>query len=303
MVNDMANISFASILKQSSIKKTEEPKEEKEFELTEEIAKVDVEPQNDVPKVDIEPIHETMEEPVKEDTPTEETEPVVEEKTEDVKEETTPVIPEKKTEPVENKAEETPVAVAEPEEKEQEKPKRHRRKTSSKKVNMEEVEVNTPPITKYKEVVTSICHPCIDPEWEKCKEYVDKEISLIKLTSDVTPATITVLIERIDNLFDYVAQWYHEQKAILTNLTDRDCGLLARVKALYADGANEQERRRNGVYNAMHYKDPNGNEVNLYDVIAETESRMAFLSGVYDRLSCKQKMIITLSASLKMSNN
>lgn len=153
----------------------------------------------------------------------------------------------------------------------------------------------------YREFITSICAPCMnDKEWEENVEYIKAEINKIVLPSTTTPATIAVIVERIDALYDIVAQQYHEQQSSLTNLTDKRTGLMARI-AMSVSGPNQAERDRKAVEACENYK-RDGKIYNLYEIVAETNTRLAFLKGVYERLTSKRGLLITLMGALKLSD-
>ena len=153
----------------------------------------------------------------------------------------------------------------------------------------------------YREFITSVCAPCMnDKEWEENVEYIKAEINKIVLPSTTTPATIAVIVERIDALYDIVAQQYHEQQSSLTNLTDKRTGLMSHI-ALGIKGANQAERDRLAVEACENYK-RDGKTYNLYEIVAETNTRLAFLKGVYERLTSKRGLLITLMGALKLSD-
>ena len=153
----------------------------------------------------------------------------------------------------------------------------------------------------YREFITSVCAPCMnDKEWEENVEYIKAEINKIVLPSTTTPATIAVIVERIDALYDIVAQQYHEQQSSLTSLTDKRTGLMSRI-AMGIKGANQAERDRLAVEACENYK-RDGKTYNLYEIVAETNTRLAFLKGVYERLTSKRGLLITLMGALKLSD-
>lgn len=217
------------------------------------------------------------EEPVIEDKAVE-TEPVKAVKETDETTEDKPV-----EEPIESKEE---TVAEEPVVEEASAPKKTRKKKSA---------------IDYREFVTSVCAPCMnDKEWEENVEYIKAEINKIVLPSTTTPATIAVIVERIDALYDIVAQQYHEQQSSLTSLTDKRTGLMARI-AMSVSGPNQAERDRKAVEACENYK-RDGKTYNLYEIVAETNTRLAFLKGVYERLTSKRGLLITLMGALKLSD-
>ena len=197
---------------------------------------------------------------------------------------------------------ETVQEVVEEESKAEEKPKRKRRSKKTKEDVVQSSEpANTEPIHNYKEVVNEICYTCIDEEWDRNREYINKEIDSIVLDTNNTPAKIELLVQNINGLFDIVCTLYHEQTAIFTNLASKEGGLIPRIILENSYGSNEQERKQNGNNAVRNYRNKANEVVDLFAIRAETVTRLEFLKAIYERLECKRNMLITLAASLKIS--
>ena len=265
----MKRLSYGDILKRASQKK-EEMTVEPIVDVTDEETKAD---ESSVTTGDIKAAAESIAE-----NKTAETEPVKAVKETDETTENKPV-----KEPVELKEE---TAAEEHVVEEAPAPKKTRKKKSA---------------VDYREFITSVCAPCMnDKEWEENVEYIKAEINKIVLPSTTTPATIAVIVERIDALYDLVAQQYHEQQSSLTSLTDKRTGLMAQI-AMSVSGPNQAERDRKAVEACENYK-RDGKTYNLYEIVAETNTRLAFLKGVYERLTSKRGLLITLMGALKLSD-
>lgn len=274
----MKRLNYGDILKRASQKK-EETTVEPIVDVTGEETK---ESAPSVTTGDIKAAAESIaEKKTAETEPVKTEEPVIEDKAVKETDETT------EDKPVEEHVESKEETVAEePVVEEAPAPKKNRKKKSA---------------IDYREFITSVCAPCMnDKEWEENVEYIKAEINKIVLPSTTTPATIAVIVERIDALYDIVAQQYHEQQSSLTSLTDKRTGLMGRI-ALGIKGANQAERDRLTVEACENYK-RDGKTYNLYEIVAETNTRLAFLKGVYERLTSKRGLLITLMGALKLSD-
>lgn len=174
--------------------------------------------------------------------------------------------------------------------------------------NEDEEEPAVEPIKKIKttgetfnRISDFIVNPVADDEWERFKNDTLIKMSGIQIKENIPPNVILHVAADLDSMYSSIYDKYMETKTGLENLTNKEDGILAVIKATNAKGSNETERRANGVAAAEKYK-IDKTTVNLFHLIAETRSRLNFLQGIIDQVRFKKDLLVTASAAIKVLN-
>lgn len=146
-----------------------------------------------------------------------------------------------------------------------------------------------------------IVNPVADDEWERFKNDTLIKMSGIQIKENIPPNVILHVAADLDSMYSSIYDKYMETKTGLENLTNKEDGILAVIKATNAKGSNETERKANGVTAAEKYK-IDKTTVNLFHLIAETRSRLNFLQGIIDQVRFKKDLLVTASAAIKVLN-
>lgn len=146
-----------------------------------------------------------------------------------------------------------------------------------------------------------IVNPVTDDEWERFKNDTLIKMSGIQIKENIPPNVILHVAADLDSMYSSIYDKYMETKTGLENLTNKEDGILAVIKATNAKGSNETERKANGVAAAEKYK-IDKTTVNLFHLIAETRSRLNFLQGIIDQVRFKKDLLVTASAAIKVLN-
>lgn len=146
-----------------------------------------------------------------------------------------------------------------------------------------------------------IVNPVADDEWEQFKNDTLIKMSGIQIKENIPPNVILYVAADLDSMYSSIYDKYMETKTGLENLTNKEDGILAVIKATNSKGSNETERKANGVAAAEKYK-IDKTTVNLFHLIAETRSRLNFLQGIIDQIRFKKDLLVTASAAIKVLN-
>lgn len=146
-----------------------------------------------------------------------------------------------------------------------------------------------------------IVNPVADDEWERFKNDILIKMSGIQIKENIPPNVILHVAADLDSMYSSIYDKYMETKTGLENLTNKEDGILAVIKATNAKGSNETERKANGVAAAEKYK-IDKTTVNLFHLIAETRNRLNFLQGIIDQVRFKKDLLVTASAAIKVLN-
>lgn len=174
--------------------------------------------------------------------------------------------------------------------------------------NEDKEELAVEPIKKIKttgetfnRISDFIVNPVADDEWERFKNDTLIKMSGIQIKENIPPNVVLHVAADLDSMYSSIYDKYMETKTGLENLTNKEDGILAVIKATNAKGSNETERRANGVIAAEKYK-IDKTTVNLFHLIAETRSRLNFLQGIIDQVRFKKDLLVTASAAIKVLN-
>ena len=127
--------------------------------------------------------------------------------------------------------------------------------------NEDEEEPAIEPIKKIKttgetfnRISDFIVNPVADDEWERFKNDTLIKMSGIQIKENIPPNVILHVAADLDSMYSSIYDKYMETKTGLENLTNKEDGILAVIKATNAKGSNETERKANGVAAAEKYK-------------------------------------------------
>lgn len=178
-------------------------------------------------------------------------------------------------------------------------------------IEIQEEEVKEETIEPIKKIKTTgetfnrisdfIVNPVADDEWEQFKNDTLIKMSGIQIKENIPPNVILHVAADLDSMYSSIYDKYMETKTGLENLTNKEDGILAVIKATNSKGSNETERKANGVAAAEKYK-IDKTTVNLFHLIAETRSRLNFLQGIIDQIRFKKDLLVTASAAIKVLN-
>ena len=127
--------------------------------------------------------------------------------------------------------------------------------------NEDEEEPTIEPIKKIKttgetfnRISDFIVNPVADDEWERFKNDTLIKMSGIQIKENIPPNVILHVAADLDSMYSSIYDKYMETKTGLENLTNKEDGILAVIKATNAKGSNETERKASGVTAAQKYK-------------------------------------------------
>lgn len=275
---------------------SEEPKAEEKKEEPKQEAPVAEPEQTPIEQAPVEesPVEEKV--APAEEAKEEESEPEAAQKepTEEAKAEETPSEEPKAEEAAqEEEAEEEPV----PEVKVEKKTRRRRKKATDKEAEeaTETTEAAEPKKKKTElkgdllvksgeldeDFVKSLLIP-LGPKYAEQKAEVSKMMNNIVLTKDMKPAVVQMMLAQNTELARYIE--FHADGYIeaYNNLTDKESGLITRVKAQAAkecDGTKE-DKQYAATLALVHYKDPKtGKEINLMDYMNALRAAKDFFNN------------------------
>lgn len=251
------------------------------------------------PVAPVAPIKEEKVEPAtpvveaKVEVPTPVVEPVVETKVEtpEVKAETTqePVAEEKKA-PAKKKTTSRKKATAKTEEV----------KDAPENTSVEVAELVIPKTdVSYADACQSIRSNFVDEEWDAQVAYFEEKSRNILISNDMNKAQLHDLLAQVTNLRDEMYTAFVSTKTLYEHLTEKDNGLIDVTKRLHGKGSNPEERKYHATVAVMNYKSEAGDNINLYELLAETRLRYNFLKGLNDTIEFKKAVLLTMLSSLK----
>ena len=119
------------------------------------------------------------------------------------------------------------------------------------------------------------------------------------MSNDMGTSHLKQAISSLNELRDAVWPHYIKAKTMFENLTDKEDGLLIRIRKLHSVGSNDAERKNNAALAVMTYKIEDKN-VNLYEVLDASRERYNFLKMLMDSIQYKSNAIITMLGNLKL---
>lgn len=183
--------------------------------------------------------------------------------------------------------------------------KKATKKTTKKVTETETSEISTVsiPVTEvdFNTAIASIKSNFVDEEWDKLRKDLSERINAIVITSDMTSKLIKNTVSKLDNLRDEIRDVFISTKNQYDELTSKEPeGFIERIKRLSAKGSNAEDRKLNGILAVMNYQDPEGNKINLYEVLDEVRERYSFLKSIMDAITYKNNVLVTMLGSLKL---
>lgn len=215
----------------------------------------------------------------------------------------TPVVEETVVEKVEPKQEKTTTKVT-ANRKTDKKTSKKKEQTASEKDDSYMSDIPdeiTVPVTNisYTEAVQAIKSDFVDEEWDTFRAETEEKITGIIIDSGMNKSQINDLLSQISVLRDEVIVSYTDTKTLFETLTNKEDGLIDRVKRLNAKGTNAEERKVTGTIAVMNYKDKASNNINLYELLDETRNRYNFLRSVMDTVDFKKGVLLTMLSAFK----
>lgn len=211
-----------------------------------------------------------------------------------------------------NEQEQESKEVVKEEPKEEKKTKRTRRskKTekaesteSSTEVNIESISIPKTEID-FESAVAAIKSDFVDEKWEEFKKDINDRYNDIVISNDMTSKQIKQTVAELTELRDDIRQVHNDNKNLYEQLVFKDSkepeGFIERIKRLAAKGNNAEDRKMNAVLAVMNYKDPNGNTINLYEMLDEVRMRYNFTKDIMDSITYKSNVLITMLGTLKL---
>ena len=235
-------------------------------------------------------------------------------KVEEVKEKTTDDNVEEKSNEQEQVAKEEPKEeqAAKEEPKEEKKTKRTRKSKKAEKTesteNSTEINIESISIPKteidFESAVAAIKSDFVDEKWEEFKKEINDRYNDIVISNDMTSKQIKQTVAELTELRDDIRQAHNDNKNLYEQLVFKDSkepeGFIERIKRLAAKGNNAEDRKMNAVLAVMNYKDPNGNTINLYEMLDEVRMRYNFTKDIMDSITYKSNVLITMLGTLKL---
>ena len=147
---------------------------------------------------------------------------------------------------------------------------------------------------------------CNDEEWTAFADDVKTSYNDIKITPDITTASLIGITCQLSNLRDKIWQQHQYYKAQFDRLASKEPeGVIERTKRLYMDDAanNDMKRKKSSTVACMNYTTKDGNVINLYEFLDEIRARYYFLNAVMNNIEFKKNQLVTISSALKIENS
>lgn len=139
----------------------------------------------------------------------------------------------------------------------------------------------------------------VDEKWETQKAELETKLREITISPDMNASGILAVEAALWQLRDSVWASYAKTKTMYETLTNKDTGTIDRVRNLNLRGANAEERKFNATMALIKYISPEGNRINLLELLDETRSRYNFLKQLMDSIDYKCGACITALGSIK----
>lgn len=145
-----------------------------------------------------------------------------------------------------------------------------------------------------------------DNEWTEFINDVELSYNDIKITPDITSASLIGITCQLANLRDKIWQPYQYYKNQYDKLSSKEPeGLIERTKRIYMDDTanNDMKRKKSATAACMNYTTKDGKVINLYDFLDEVRARYYFLNTIVANIEFKKSLLVTISSALKLENN
>lgn len=158
----------------------------------------------------------------------------------------------------------------------------------------------------FEDAVKVIHSHFYDEKWLAFKENVEKKYNAIKIDNDVNTSTIINIITQLSSLRDTIWNEYQYYKTQYDALSSKEPeGLIEITKKMNVDAnaTNDLIRKRSGIIACINYKDPSGNNINLFELLDEVRARYNYLRAMMDNIEFKKNILITISSALKTESS
>lgn len=145
-----------------------------------------------------------------------------------------------------------------------------------------------------------------DNEWIEFINDVELSYNDIKITPDITSASLIGITCQLANLRDKIWQPYQYYKNQYDKLSSKEPeGLIERTKRIYMDDTanNDMKRKKSATIACMSYTTKDGKVINLYDFLDEVRARYYFLNTMVANIEFKKSLLVTINGALKLENN
>ena len=95
----------------------------------------------------------------------------------------------------------------------------------------------------FAKAVQSIKSNFVDEEWNKFRTSVEEKLSSILIDSGLSKVQIIDVLAQVSALRDEISSAYFDTKTLFESLTNKEEGLMDRVKRLNCKGSNSEERK------------------------------------------------------------
>ena len=174
-------------------------------------------------------------------------------------------------------------------------------------VNAKSDEVISIPRTtvSFDQAIRGISSNFVDENWNTFRKTVEDEVSAIEISQDMNPGTLKVTLQKLSDIRSRIWVPFQDLKSQYENLSSKEPeGLIERIKRINISSAsNDMERRKTGVLAVMHHKTPDGEEINLFEVLDEVRTRYTFLRAAMDNVTFKTNALITMNGALKLEQS
>lgn len=126
-------------------------------------------------------------------------------------------------------------------------------------------------------------------EWSEKERYYSARLQEIIIPEDVEPATIKMLISKIDRLRSEAFDDYVNAKTLYHSMDRRIDVVMRSVN----QGSNDIERKANQVRAAREFELDNGQVVNLFEMRDIYYRRYVFMESLMNQIRAKADALIT----------
>ena len=163
------------------------------------------------------------------------------------------------------------------------------------KDNAESTEVFTVPIDPNMSINSIISGLGVmpEPDFMANKEEIERKMREIQIERNLDRANIALMYERIDELSDMLRAHYAFAKSFYDNITNKDIGLIEKVKKLNTVGSGTiPEKERNAILSLMNYKNETmDTPVNLIQAAWAANYQFNFIQSALDQIETKRRIL------------
>lgn len=178
--------------------------------------------------------------------------------------------------------------------------------TNTEVINNESIQLTNNSTVDFATVCNEFSSFSNDNEWTEFVNDVELSYNDIKITPDITSASLIGITCQLANLRDKIWQPYQYYKNQYDKLSSKEPeGLIERTKRIYMDDTanNDMKRKKSATAACMNYTTKDGKIINLYDFLDEVRARYYFLNTIIANIEFKKSLLVTISSALKLENN